>query len=74
MSGFGAVSRPIGVGGQADSAPSKGPQTKASGGPTPAGVASPNEPPATALLVLVGAGLAALGIAGAVALRRRRAS
>ena len=44
-----------------------------SSGPTPAGVASPNEPPATALLVLVGGGLAALGFAGGVALRRRRA-
>ena len=54
--------------------PTKGPQPKAPGGPTPAGVASPNEPPATALLVLVGGGLAALGFAGAVALRRRRAS
>ena len=123
VSGFGAVSRPIGVGGQADSnqpfsqpgryyiklalkdsnakdlfdatggqpypvelavevlgrhggnpGPSKGPQPKAPSGPTPAGVASPNEPPATALLVLVGGGLAALGFAGAVALRRRRAS
>ena len=121
MSGFGAVSRPIGVGGQADPnqpfsqpgryyiklalkdsdakdlfdatggqpypvelavevlgrhggnpGPSKGPQPKAPSGPTPAGVASPNEPPATALLVLVGGGLAALGFAGAVALRRRR--
>jgi hypothetical protein len=58
-------------------AASKGPQPKGpepSGGPTPAGVASPNEPPATALLVLVGGGLAALGFAGGVALRRRRAS
>jgi hypothetical protein len=58
-------------------APSKGPQPKGpetSGGPTPAGVASPNQPPATALLVLVGGGLAALGFAGGVALRRRRAS
>jgi hypothetical protein len=123
VSGFGAVSRPIGVGGQADSSQpfsqpgryyiklalkdsnakdlfqatggrpypvelavevlgrhggnpgsSKGPQPKASGGPTPAAVSGPNEPPATALLVLVGGGLAALGFAGAVALRRRRAS
>ena len=54
--------------------PTKGPQPKAPSGPTPAGVASPNEPPATALLLLVGAGLAALGLAGEVALRRRRAS
>jgi hypothetical protein len=123
VSGFGAVSRPIGVGGQADSSqpfsqpgryyiklalkdtnakdlfqatggrpypvelavevlgrhrgnpgPSKGPQPKTSGGPTPAAVSGPNEPPATALLVLVGGGLAAVGFAGAVALRRRRAS
>jgi hypothetical protein len=58
----------------ANPSPSKGPQPKAPSGPTPAGVASPNEPPATALLVLVGGGLAALGFAGAVALRRRRAS
>jgi hypothetical protein len=123
VSGFGAVSRPIGVGGQADSGQpfsqpgryyiklalkdtnakdlfqatggrpypvelavevlgrhggnpgsSKGPQPKASGGPTPAAISGPNEPPATALLVLVGGGLAALGFAGAVGLRRRRAS
>ena len=121
MDGFGVVSRPIGVGAQADPdarfsqpgryylklalkdtdakdlfnatggqpypvelavevlgrhggapAPSKGPQPAGSG-PTPAGVASPNEPPATALLVLIGGGLAALGFAGGVALRRRRA-
>jgi hypothetical protein len=53
---------------------SKGPQPSGSTpsqGPTPAGVASPNEPPATALLVLVGGGLAALGFAGGAALRRR---
>jgi hypothetical protein len=126
VDGLGVVSRPIGVGGQADPdepfsqpgryylklaledtdakdlfnatggqpypvelavevlgrhggapAPSKGPQPKgsdSSSGPTPAGVASPNEPPATALLVLIGGGLAALGFAGGVALRRRRAS
>jgi Mg-chelatase subunit ChlD len=121
VNGFGAVSRPVGVGGQADSsqpfsqpgryyvklalkdssskdlfqatggqaypveldvevlgrhggnpAASKGPQPK--GGPTPASVDAPNEPPATALLVLVGGGLAALGFAGGVALRRRRAA
>jgi VWA domain-containing protein len=126
VDGFGVVSRPIGVGGQADPdekfsqpgryylklrlndtdakdlfnatggqpypvelavavlgrrggnpAPSKGPQPKGpapSSGPTPAGVAAPNEPPATALLVLIGGGLAGLGFAGGVALRRRRAS
>ncbi|HEX5898053.1 MAG TPA: VWA domain-containing protein [Solirubrobacteraceae bacterium] len=121
VDGFGVVSRPIGVGAQADPgarfsqpgryylklalkdtdakdlfnatggqpypvelavevlgrhggapAPSKGPQP-GSGGPTPAGIAAPNEPPATALLVLVGGGLAAVGFAGGVALRRRRA-
>jgi hypothetical protein len=122
IDGFGVVSRPIGVGGQADPsasfsqpgryylklglkdsadkvlfnatggqpypvelsvevlgrhggnpAPSKGPQPGSSG-PTPAGVAAPNEPPATALLVLVGGGLAAAGFAaGAALLRRRRA-
>jgi hypothetical protein len=126
VTGLGAVSRPIGVGGQADPdeyfsqpgryyikltlkdtdakdlfqatggqpypvelaievlgrhggnpAPSKGPApkgTQPSSGPTPAGVAAPNEPPATALLVLIGGGLAALGFAGGVALRRRRRS
>jgi hypothetical protein len=53
--------------------PSKGPKPSGpSTGPAPAGVASPNEPPATALLVLVGGGLAALGFAGGVALRGRR--
>lgn len=121
VDGFGVVSRPIGVGAQADPGarfaqpgryylklalkdtdakdlfnatggqpypvelavevlgrhggapvPSKGPQP-GSGVPTPAGVAAPNEPPATALLVLVGGGLAAVGFAGGVALRRRRA-
>ncbi|HEX5899855.1 MAG TPA: hypothetical protein VFY32_10700, partial [Solirubrobacteraceae bacterium] len=124
VAGLGAVSRPIGVGGQADPheyfsqpgryyikvalkdtdakdlfqatggqpypvelavevlgrhggnpGPSKGPQPKGaapSGGPTPAGVAAPNEPPATALLILIGGGLAVLGFAGGVALRRRR--
>jgi hypothetical protein len=52
--------------------PSKGP-TPSSGGPEPAGVAAPNEPPATALLVLVGGGLAALGFfAGGAMLRARR--
>jgi hypothetical protein len=55
--------------------PSKGPQpggaTPSRGGPTPAGVAAPNEPPATALLILVGGGLAALGFAAGAALRRR---
>lgn len=123
VNGFGAVSRPIGVGGQADSTQpfsqpgryylklalkdtnakdlfqatggqpypveldvevlgrhggnpgsSKSPQPKGSSGAAPAGVATPNEPPATALLILVGAGLAALGFAGGIALRRRRAS
>ena len=125
VAGLGAVSRPIGVGGQADPdayfsqpgryyikvalkdtdakdlfqatggqpypvelavevlgrhggnpAPSKGPQPKGAGpsGPTPAGVATPNEPPATALLILIGGGLAGLGFAGGVALRRRRGS
>ncbi|HEY7618521.1 MAG TPA: VWA domain-containing protein [Solirubrobacteraceae bacterium] len=52
--------------------PSKGPKPT---GPNPsqAAVATPNEPPATALLILVGAGLAALGfVAGGAALRARR--
>jgi hypothetical protein len=52
--------------------PSKGPKPT---GPNPsqAAVATPNEPPATALLILVGAGLAALGFAaGGAALRARR--
>jgi hypothetical protein len=54
-------------------APPKGPKpTSSSRGPTPAGVASPNEPPATALLILIGGGLAALGFAGGAALRARR--
>ena len=123
VSGFGAASRPIGVGGQAEpsqpfSQPgryyvklalkdtnskdlfqatggqpypveldvevlgrhggnpgsSKGPQPQGSSGPAPATVDAPNAPPATALLILVGGGLAALGFAGGVALRRRRAS
>jgi len=54
--------------------PSKGPQpggATPSRGPTPAGVAAPNEPPATALLILVGGGLTALGFAAGAALRRR---
>jgi Mg-chelatase subunit ChlD len=56
-------------------APSKGSKPsgpKPNAGPTPAGVASPNEPPATALLLLIGGGLAALGFAGGAALRARR--
>jgi Mg-chelatase subunit ChlD len=40
-------------------------------GPAPAAAVSANEPPSTALLVLVGGGLAALGFAGGAALRRR---
>jgi hypothetical protein len=52
--------------------PSKGP-APSSGGPEPAGVAAPNEPPATALLLLIGGGLAALGFfAGGAVLRARR--
>jgi hypothetical protein len=54
-------------------APAKGPKpTGPTTGPAPASVASPNEPPATALLILVGGGLAALGFAGGAALRGRR--
>jgi von Willebrand factor type A domain len=57
-------------------APSKGPKPggpNPSQGPAPASVASPNEPPATALLVLIGGGLAALGfLGGGAALRARR--
>jgi Mg-chelatase subunit ChlD len=53
--------------------PSKGPQPGSRQGPTPAAAVSPNEPPSTALLVLVAVALAALGFAGGVALRRRRA-
>ncbi|HKE78218.1 MAG TPA: hypothetical protein VKB54_02885, partial [Solirubrobacteraceae bacterium] len=53
--------------------PSKGPQPGSQQGPTPAAAVSPNEPPSTALLVLVAVALAALGFAGGIALRRRRA-
>ena len=125
MAGFGAVSRPIGVGGQADPdahfsqpgryyiklalkdtdakdlfhatggqpypvelavevlgrhggnpAPSKGPQPK---GPGPAGRRPPGSPRPTSrrrrrCSSSIGGGLAALGFAGGVALRRRRGS
>jgi hypothetical protein len=54
-------------------APSKGSRPGPSPGAAAASVASPNTPPATILLVLVGGGLAALGFAaGAGALRARR--
>jgi VWA domain-containing protein len=54
--------------------PAKGPSTP-SGPAEAAGVAAPNEPPATALLILVGGGLAALGfVAGGAMLRARRRS
>jgi hypothetical protein len=124
VDGLGVVSRPIGVGGQADPdepfsqpgryylklrledtpdkalydatggqpypvelsiavlgrhggnpSPSKGPTPSGpspSQGPTPAGVATPNKPPSTALLILVGGGLAAVGFAAGATLRGRR--
>jgi hypothetical protein len=55
--------------------PSKGPTPSGpspSQGPTPAGVATPNKPPSTALLILVGGGLAAVGFAAGATLRGRR--
>jgi hypothetical protein len=53
--------------------PTKGPTPPRA--PAESAVAAPNKPPATALLVLVGGGLAALGfVAGGAVLRARRRS